>query len=124
MELFTQAERAMLEENGRKVRATAGTAHEFKPLPVVKWFTPDGAATWLISEIDPDDPDVAWGVADLGFGDVEYGTISIPEIRTLRGKMGLPVERDRWFKAKADVYEYLLVGSDCGSLTKAMQRIG
>ncbi|MBO9443919.1 DUF2958 domain-containing protein [Phaeobacter italicus] len=30
--------------------------------PVVKLFTPDGGATWLLSETDPEDADIAFGL--------------------------------------------------------------
>ena len=40
----------------------------FDPAPVVKLCTPDGGATWLLTEIDPDDHDHAFGLCDLGLG--------------------------------------------------------
>lgn len=30
--------------------------------PVVKLFTPDAGATWLLSELDPEDNDIAFGL--------------------------------------------------------------
>ncbi|WP_439331030.1 DUF2958 domain-containing protein [Mesorhizobium carmichaelinearum] len=33
---------------------------------MVKLFTRDAGATWLLTEIDPDDPDHAFGLCDLG----------------------------------------------------------
>src|SRR5882762_8508844 len=60
--------------------------------PAIKLFTPDGAATWLISEVDPDDPDRLFG---LGYP--ELGYVSLKEITALRGPLGLPVERDKHF---------------------------
>jgi len=65
--------------------------------PFVKLFTPDGSATWLISESDPDDPDRLFGLCDPGLGCPELGYISLAEITELRGNVGLPVERDRSF---------------------------
>ena len=35
--------------------------------PVVKLFTPDANATWLLAWVEPGEPDIAWGLADLGF---------------------------------------------------------
>jgi hypothetical protein len=52
--------------------------------PVFKLFTPDGAATWLISEVDPDDPDRLFGLCDLGLGIPELGYVSLAEITALR----------------------------------------
>jgi len=65
--------------------------------PVVKLFTPDGTATWLISESDPDDPDRLFGLCDLGFGYPELGYVSLEDLAHVRGKLGLPVERDQTF---------------------------
>lgn len=63
---------------------------------VLKLFTPDGSCTWLITMIE-EDGDTMWGLCDLGFGLVEYGTVSLQEIMSVRGKLGLPVERDIHF---------------------------
>jgi hypothetical protein len=65
--------------------------------PVVKLFTPDANATWLFSECDADDPDRLFGLCDLGLGFPELGWASLKEIETVRGKLGLPVERDNSF---------------------------
>jgi len=65
--------------------------------PVCKLFTPDGAATWLLSECDPDDPDHIFALCDVGLGYPELGWCSLEEIASLRGKLGLPVERDQSF---------------------------
>ena len=42
-------------------------------LPVVKLFTPDVNATWLLTELDPEDPDISFGLCDLGVGCPELG---------------------------------------------------
>lgn len=65
--------------------------------PLVKLFCPDGAATWLISEVDPDDPDRLFGLCDLGLGFPELGYVSLTEISAIRGRLGLPVKRDLHF---------------------------
>jgi hypothetical protein len=75
--------------------------------PVVKLFTPDGAATWLISEVDPDDPDRLFGLCDLGLGFPELGYVSLAEITVLRGPLGLPVERDLHFIADKPLSMYV-----------------
>jgi hypothetical protein len=92
--LLTARQREALLANGRRA---AGGDHD--PVPVVKLFTPDAGATWLLTELDPDDPDIAFGLCDLGLGCPELGTVRLSEIAALRGRLGLPVERDRWFRA-------------------------
>ena len=44
--------------------------------PVVKLFTPDANCTWLLSELDPEEPDIAFGLCDLGLGFPEIGSVS------------------------------------------------
>ncbi len=63
-------------------------------LALVKFFTPDSSWTWYASEFDGE---------DLLFGLVvglcpELGYFSLSELQKVRGKLGLPVERDLWFK--------------------------
>ena len=74
--------------------------------PVVKLFTPDGAASWLISEADPNDPDRLFGLCDLGLGCPELGYVSLADLTALRGKLGLPVERDQHFVADKPLSSY------------------
>ena len=44
--------------HGRMALAFQENGQEFDPLPVVKLFTPDAGATWLLTEIDPEAPDI------------------------------------------------------------------
>ena len=81
-------------------------ADERDHYPVLKLFTPDGAATWLITECDPDEPDLLFALADLGLGFPELGFVSLKEIIEVRGKLGLPVERDLHFKADKPISAY------------------
>jgi integrase len=43
-------------------------------------------------ELDSDG--LAFGLCDLGMGEPELGYVSLTELRTVRGKLGLPIERD------------------------------
>ena len=70
--------------------------------PIVKFFTPDAQCTWLITAME-DNKEILWGYADLGFGCVEFGTISFSELKALRGGLGLPIERDFSFKDKPEI---------------------
>lgn len=102
MNLLTPEHRAQLLANGQ--RRVDGSEHD--PFPVVKLFTPDAGATWLLTEIDPDNPDIAFGLCDLGLGEPELGTVSLSELAKLRGKLGLPIERDMSFKANKPLSRY------------------
>jgi hypothetical protein len=68
-------------------------------VPVVKFFNPVGAATWLATELDADG-DTLFGLADLGFGSPELGSFSLSELASLRLPFGMAIERDILFEAK------------------------
>jgi len=85
------------------LRANAVSAHvaearvaTFDPVPVVKFFNPLGAATWLATELY-DDEDTLFGLADLGFGCPELGCFSLSEIASVKLPFGLGIERDLGF---------------------------
>lgn len=107
MKLLTKAIEAKLAANGAATRA-AQRADKDEPdfKPVVKFFHPVGAATWLITESDPDNPDILFGLCDLGFGTPELGCVSLSEMSAVRGKFGLGIERDRNWKAAKKLSEY------------------
>src|SRR5580692_7940429 len=106
MKLITESLTAKLLANGRAQRAAmdkGADALDFKP--VVKLFTPDAQCTWLLTELDPD-RSFAFGLCDLGMGEPELGYVSLAELSTVRGKLGLPVERDRHFEADKSISAY------------------
>jgi hypothetical protein len=93
MPLITESQRQTLLANG--ARRLAGEDVDLPP--VVKLFTPDAGATWLLAELDPEDPDIAFGLCDLGLGEPELGSVRLSEIEAVRGPRGLAVERDLYF---------------------------
>jgi len=95
MKLMTKPQRETMLRNGIRSQDDP----DYDPKPVVKLFTPDGAATWLLTELDPDDNDIAFGLCDLGMGFPELGSVRISELEQVRGRLGLAVERDRYFTA-------------------------
>jgi hypothetical protein len=74
--------------------------------PAVRLYLADSNATWLFSESDPDDPDRLFGLCDLGLGFPELGWASLKEIEAVRGKLGLPVERDDDFVGDKPISVY------------------
>lgn len=75
-------------------------------VPVVKLFYPAGAHTWLITEMKPEDPDILFGLCDLGMGFPELGYVSLSELQSLRGALGLRIERDLHFTARHPLSVY------------------
>ena len=106
MKLFTKNIHDKLPANGRKQDAVRGTGDEIDFPPVVKLFTPDGGSTWLLTELDPQDPDIAFGLCDLGMGCPELGTVRKSQLETGRGCLGLPIERDKFFQASHPLSVY------------------
>src|ERR1700748_2754990 len=75
MQLFTKSQYAQLIKNG-----SDRNPNKDYP-PVVKLFMTNTACTWLISELDPENPDIAFGLCDLGMGCPELGSVSINELQ-------------------------------------------
>jgi hypothetical protein len=105
MTLFTQLQTKKLLANCQEQISNNDAGHsdiDFKP--VVKLFTPDAQCTWLLTELGLDD--IAYGLCDLGLGCPELGYVSLAELATVRGKLGLPVERDLHFNADKTLSAY------------------
>jgi hypothetical protein len=80
--LITDEQRTELLANG----ARTASGEEIDPYPVVRLFTPDAGAAWLLTELDPTDHDLAFGLCDLGLGYPELGYIRLSEIASVRGR--------------------------------------
>ena len=107
MKLLTQSITEQLLHNGQlSVECGEGGWAEPDFVPVVKLFTPDAQCTWLLTELDPQDEDIAFGLCDLGIGSPELGLVRISEIASVRGRLGLPVERDLHFRADKTISAY------------------
>jgi hypothetical protein len=89
MPLITDAQLNILQENGSV--ASTGRDH----YPVLKLFTPDANADWLLSEIIAED--IAFGLCDLGMGFPELGYVSLSEFESFRGPTDLLLEVDEEF---------------------------
>ena len=65
-----------------------------KAIAHVKFFTPDSNWTWWASEFCPE-TERFFGLVD-GL-EVEFGYFSLAELQSVRGALGLPIERDLHF---------------------------
>ena len=110
--LVTDAQRAALLENGR----LAAAGEPLDPLPVVRLFTPDAHATWLLVSLDPADGDTAHGLIDLGIGMPKLGEIKLSDLASIVGPSKQPVMRDRYFRAVRPLSEYLRLAQENGSV--------
>lgn len=77
-----------------------------KAVVYVKFFTPSSSWTWLATEGEPvlDESgthEVDYKLFGLVFGhEREFGYFLLSELEEVRGPMGLPIERDLYFKPK------------------------
>ncbi len=108
----TADERAQLLANGEARAAGRNT----DPLPVVRLFTPDAHATWLLVALDPADGDTAWGLIDLGIGMPELGTVKLSDLAAIVGPRQKPIQRDLYFHASRPLSEYVRLAQIEGSI--------
>ena len=110
MELLTPELREQLLANGRNPDSDR--------VPLVKWFNPAGAGTWLIVDADPEDPDIHFGLMDLGFGTPELGSVRLSELEAFEGPFGLGIERDLWFQPAHPIGVYAEAARRAGRIVE------
>ena len=102
-----------------RLLANGAAGAEADPVPVVKFFDPTGPATWLITAMMPDDPDILFGLCDLGLGCPELGTVSLAELRSAKGWLGLGIERDLHFAGRFAISIYAEAARISGRIIEA-----
>jgi hypothetical protein len=86
----------MTEEISKQAQEQYGLGADMQnQLIVAKFFDPCGAWSWYVMNQDPNDPDYLWGIVD-GF-EVEAGSFSLSELETVKGPLGIGIERDLYF---------------------------
>jgi hypothetical protein len=99
-----------------------GCRRDTDHVPVVKFFNPIGAATWLANELD-EDGDTLFGLADLGFGCPEVGSFSLSEIASVRLPFGLGIERDLYFEGAFPLSVYAEAARKAGRIIEDDARL-
>jgi hypothetical protein len=79
-----------------RLPALGSQENEKDPIVQVKFFTPDAGWTWYATEGSPEGDDFIFFGYVQGV-EPEWGYFSLRELRTVRGALGLPVERDLHF---------------------------
>ena len=110
MLLVTAELRRKLLRNGRD--------RDADQVPVVRIFDPSSRAAWILSQMDPDHPDHVFGLCDLGRGCPELGSVSLLELRTVKGLMGIGLERDRFFRARHPLLVYARAARIAGRIVE------
>jgi hypothetical protein len=93
MKLLTKALQKAFEKQGR--------CEEKDPKDVkiiAKFFNPSGRATWYATEYDPINREFYGFVSLFGDYNDEMGYFSLGELEDFRGKYGVMVERDLYFR--------------------------
>ena len=111
MELLTPDLRERLLANGRN--------RDGDRVPVCRFFNPAGAGTWLIVDADPEDPDIVFGLMDLGLGTPELGTVRVSELQSFEGPFGLGIERDLWFEPVHPIGVYAEAARHAGYIVES-----
>ena len=110
--LITTDERMCLLANGHARAAGQDT----DPMPVVRLFTPDAHATWLLASLDPADGDTAHGLIDLGIGMPALGTVKLSDLAAIVGPRQQPVMRDLYFRPTRTLSEYTRLAERDGAI--------
>ncbi|MBK1724162.1 DUF2958 domain-containing protein [Thiocystis violacea] len=100
--------------NGQEMEPKKGTDAEPDFWPVAKLFLPGTRATWLLTELDPQDERIAFGLADLGMGFPELGSVWLPELWELNVEVPICTENGKQVDAAI-----LAVEKDCTFVGKA-----
>lgn len=111
MKFLTETQYKQLLENGTCSR------RDRNHLPVVRLFLPDTPATWLLTELDPKLPDMAYGLCGLGFGFPEMGNVTLSELAGLVSSLGEPVVCDLLFTGAHPVHVYAEAARRQGKIT-------
>ncbi len=112
MPFFNQIQFRQLLKNGSDVNRRKDN------YPVIKLFTSNTQAIWLLSEIDPNNHDRAFALCDVGMGLPEFGHLSLSRLEYVRGQLSLPIEQDNHFTAHYPIKVYAGAARVYGRITE------
>lgn len=95
MKLLTKA---ILEQFERQGDTSEKSAEEI--MVIAKFFNPCGAGTWYAYEYNPKYREFMAFVNLIGPDCAECGPVSLDELESVRGPLGLGIERDLYFKPR------------------------
>ena len=111
MTFLTNDQQSQMVANG----AARARGEELDPLPVVKLYTLDAGAVWLLTELDVDG-DRAFGLCDAGMGCPELGHVSLSALEGVGGPRGMRIVADPHFKPRQTLSGYLADAQRDGSI--------
>lgn len=113
MSLLTERQYHQLLQNG-----SAANRHR-DHYPVVKLTMPAVGAVWLLTWLDPDDTDLAFGLCDIGICTPCLRHVSLTDIQSFNDALGFAVERDKGFQALHPLSAYALAAQKAGRFVEA-----
>lgn len=111
MTFLTELQRAQMLANG----AALARGEAIDPNPVVKLYTLDAGAVWLLVSLDVDG-DQAYGLCDAGTGFPELGTVSLSALEGVHGPRGMRIGADPHFKPRQSLSAYTAEAMRDGSI--------
>ena len=87
----------LTEELRRRLPALYSQENNKDPTIRGKFFTPDSNWTWFATEGSEEEGDFRFFGYVIGFEE-EWGYFVLSELESARGPLGLPIERDLYFK--------------------------
>lgn len=87
--------------------------------PVAKLMMPAVGAVWLLSWLDPEDTDLAFGLCDIGICAPRLRHVSLTDIVSLNDELGFAVEGDAAFQALHPLSVYALAAQKAGRFVEA-----
>lgn len=111
MTFLTEKQRGQMLANG----AARARGEILDPLPVIKLYTLDAGAAWLLTELDAGG-DKAFGLCDAGTGSPELGYVSLSALEGVRGPRGMRIVADPHFKPRQPLSAYLADAQRDGSI--------
>ena len=112
MTFLTEQQRTQMLANG----AARAIGQAIDPYPVVKLYTLDAPACWLLTELEADG-DRAYGLTDAGTGFPEVGHVSLSALECVRGPRGMRIVADPHFRPRQPLSGYLADAQRDGSVS-------
>ena len=88
----------MTKELEKQFKKMGSQENKSDPIVIAKFFNPTGAGTWYATEYDPASRDFFGYVSIFGDYNDELGYFNLYELQSYKGKFGLGIERDLYFK--------------------------
>ena len=104
----------------RRVMLANGVARargeDADPYPVVKLYTPDAGAAWVLTALSADG-DLAYGLIDVGTGFPELGEVSLAMLAGIMGPKGQPVAVEPQYLPRKTLSVYVADAQRDGMIT-------